>query len=172
MANLRKMLGSPESDYIVSIRKLMETQSKSTIARWCIDYARAEILPIYKKTYPEDTRGEAALAAAELWLNGELKLPRVKRLILSAHAAAREAEQHPAAQAAMRAVAQAASVIHVPSHALGLVYYGTGALAYERLGINESNETYEHAAAADCYRMEESLRAVSVPNEPDPALFK
>ena len=172
MAKLRKMLGSPNSLYVVSIRQLMETQSKTTLAQWCLDYARTEVLPIYKKAYPEDTRGELALDAAARWLTGELKLPQVKKQILSAHGAAREAEGDPAAQAAMRAVAQASSVIHVPSHALGLVYYGTAALAYAHLGINQSEETYDQAAAKASSRMEESLRSVSVKDELHPVLFK
>lgn len=162
MARLKKTMGSPDSPCVRSIRQLMATQSKSTIARWCLDYARNEILPIYEKAYPGDTRGREALAGAELWLAGSVKLPLVKKLILEAHAAAREAEDTPAAQAAMRAAAHAASVIHVASHALGIVYYGSCALVYDRLGLMESNETYEKAAALECARMEAALEAISV----------
>lgn len=38
MAKLRKMLGSADSPYIVSLMRLIETQSKETIAGWCLDY--------------------------------------------------------------------------------------------------------------------------------------
>lgn len=50
MAKLRKMLGAVDSPYIISLMRLIETQSKSTIANWCINYAEKFFLPIYNKT--------------------------------------------------------------------------------------------------------------------------
>jgi hypothetical protein len=90
-------------------------------------------------------------------------------LILETHAAAREAEDHPAAQAAARTVGQAAATIHAPTHSLGLALYGALAIAYQRAGINEKWEVYEQIAAGECVKMEAALRAVSVQNEPNPA---
>ncbi|MDV4151970.1 hypothetical protein R0131_14170 [Clostridium sp. AL.422] len=48
MAKLRKMLGKADSPYIISLMKLIDTQSKNTIVRWCNEYAREHILPIEK----------------------------------------------------------------------------------------------------------------------------
>ena len=158
MNRLRKMLGRTDSPYVVSFRRLLDAQSKPVVAQWCIDYARNQILPIFKKAYPQDDRGDAALNAATLWLVGEVKLPVVRKQILNAHTAAREAAQDPAAAAAMRAVAQSASVVHVVSHALGIVHYGCCALVYDRLGLTESDEVYEDAAARECAKMEDSFR--------------
>lgn len=169
MPKVRKMLGKKDSPYILSLMSLISAQSKDTAARWCIDYARGELLPIYQKSYPGDGRGEAALEAADRWLSGELKLPVVKKLILEAHAAAREAEGNPAAQAAMRAVGQAASVVHVVTHALGIAFYGAAAIAYDRVGLEEKPEVYELIAAQECAKMEAALAAIAVPNEPSPA---
>jgi hypothetical protein len=60
-----------------------------------------KIVPIYEKTYPNDKRPMNALNAANEWLAGNVKLPVVKNIILNeCHAAAREAEANPAAQAA------------------------------------------------------------------------
>lgn len=39
MAKLRKMLGAADSPYILSLMSLIETQSKTTIGDWCVDYA-------------------------------------------------------------------------------------------------------------------------------------
>jgi hypothetical protein len=168
----RKMLGKADSPYIISLMRLIETQSKTTIAGWCIDYAEEHILPIYESAYPGDTRPRDALNAARDWFAGELKLPVVKRLILAAHAAAREAEENPAAQAAARAVGQAASIVHVPSHSLGIAFYGAAAVAYARVGTGEKPEVYEEIAAEECARMEAALRAVAVPDEKNPAKIK
>lgn len=169
MAKLRKMLGAADSPYIVSLMRLIETQSKATIASWCLDYAEESMLPIYKKSYPDDTRPELALNAARDWLDGKLKLPVVRALILDVHAAARQAEGNPAAQAAARALGQAASVVHVATHSLGLAFYGAAAVAYDRVGLNESPQVYDSIAAEECAKLEAALRAIAVENEENPA---
>lgn len=170
MAKPRKMLGAADSPYIVSLMRLIETQSKTTLANFSIDYAEEYMIPIYLKTYPEDTRLQETLDAARAWLAGEVKLPFVKNLILnSAHAAAREAEEHPAAQAAARSVGQAAATIHAPTHSLGLAFYGAAAVAYDRVGVNESSEVYDAIAAEECAKIEAALRSIAVENEPNPA---
>lgn len=169
MAKPRKMLGSIDSTYIVSLMRLIETQSKATLANWSIGYAEEYILPIYENAYPADTRPRDALNSARDWLAGKIKLPAVKKLILDTHAAAREAENNPAAQAAARTVGQAAATVHAPTHSLGLAFYGAAAIAYSRVGTGESPEVYEEIAAGECAKMEGALRAVAVPDERNPA---
>ena len=169
MAYLRKTLGRPDAPYVQSLMALMQTQSKATLIRWCVAYARENVLPIYERAYSADGRPRQALDAAEAWLRGTLQFPLARKLILQAHAAAREAANHPAAQAAARAAAQAASSIHVPSHALGLAFYGAAAVAYDRLGLGEPAAAYEGIAAAYVSDMEAALRKAAVPNEPNPA---
>ncbi len=169
MAKLRKMLGGAETPTVVSLMRLIETQSKTTIANWCIAYTEKRILPIFESAYPADRRPRAALDAAKDWLDGKAKLPAVKRLILEAHAAAREAEEIPAAQAAARTAGQAAATVHSPRHSLGLAFYGAAAIAYDRAGTGESAEVYDKIAALECAEMEAALRAVAVEDEPNPA---
>lgn len=171
-AKLRKMLGKADSPYIISMMKLIETQSKTTIVNWCISYAEEHVLPIYEKAYPDDARPRKALEAARDWLAGKIKLPAAKKFILEAHAAAREAEDNPAAQAAARTAGQAASTIHVATHSLGLAFYGAAAIAYDRVGVNEKLEVYEQIAAEECAAMESALRCVAVENEENPAKIK
>lgn len=43
MAKVRKMLGKADSPYIVSLMRLIETQSKNTIVKWCNKYAPLHI---------------------------------------------------------------------------------------------------------------------------------
>lgn len=169
MPKPRKMLGAADSPYIVSLMRLIETQSKATIANWCIGYTEQHILPIYEKHCPEDKRPQNALIAAKDWLDGKIKLPVAKALILDCHAAAREAEENSTAQAAARAVGQASAVIHVPTHSLGMCFYGAAAIAYDRVGLHETAEAYDLIAAEECAKMEAALRAIAVENEPSPA---
>jgi hypothetical protein len=153
--------------------QLIETQSKPTLTTWCVDYAEKHILPIYKKSYPNDNRPQNALNAARDWLAGKVKFPEVKHIILNeAHAAAREAEENPAAQAAARTCGQAAATIHTPTHSLGLLFYGVAAIAYDRVGINQPPEVYEKIAAEEGTKMLAALQKIAVKNEPNPVKIK
>jgi hypothetical protein len=149
--------------------RLVETQSKATLADWCIGYSELRLLPIYESTYPDDLRPRETLAAAREWLGGRVKLPQAKAVILGCHAAAREADANPAAQAAARAIGQCASTIHSASHCAGLALYGALAAAYDTVGVNAAWPELEGFAAGECGRMEAALRAVAIENEPNPA---
>jgi len=163
------MLSDWQASYIQSLMRLIETQSKATLATWAVDYAEQVLLPLWSKYYPDDLRPQNALKAAREWLSGAIKLPQAKAAILECHAAAREASAHPVAQAAARAIGQCASTIHSARHCIGLAFYGALAVAYERLGTDAPWGQIEQCAAQECGRMEAALRAVSVENEPNPA---
>ena len=163
------MLNNWDAPYIQSLVKLIETQSKSTLAHWAVNYAGQVLLPLWCKHYPDDLRPQNALTAAKNWLSGAIKLPQAKKTILECHAAAREAEANPAAQAAARAIGQSASTIHTARHCIGLALYGALAVAYDSLGTNTPWNQLEQCAAAECGRMLDALRAVAVENEPNPA---
>jgi hypothetical protein len=170
MAKYRKMLNDIDAPYIQSLMRLIETQSKITLANWCIDYAEAVILPIYEKHRSGDYRPRHALNAAREWLLGNMKLPEVKKIIMNeCHAAARESDDNPTAQAAARTCGQTAATIHAPTHSLGLALYGALAIAYDKLGIDASWNALVGIAAEECEKMEAALKAVAVENEPNPA---
>jgi len=167
---IRKMLGAADSPYIISLMRLIETQGKATIANWCMDYCEEHILPIFEKHCPGDGRPRMAISAARDWFDGKKKLPEVKNIILhECHAAARELDGNPAAQAAARACGQASACFHTPTHSLGLAFYGAAAIAYDRVGLDETPEIYDRIAAEECAKMEATLRAVAVENELNPA---
>lgn len=170
---LRKMLGAAEDPHILALMKQIDTQSKETVANWCLDYAETALLPIYENRCPGDLRPRHALQAARDWLAGKVKLPYVKSIILKeAHAAARERGDDPAAQAAARALGQAASTVHTVTHALGIAFYGAAAIAYDRLGTEAGPEAYAALAREQGEALLESLRAVSVEDEPNPVQAK
>ena len=118
MPKVRKMLSDWDAPYIQPLVKLIETQSKTTLANWAVDYAGRVMLPLWSRYYPDDPRPQNALNAAREWLSGAIKLPQAKAFILECHAAAREAENTPAAQAAARAIGQSASTIHSATHCI------------------------------------------------------
>jgi hypothetical protein len=118
---LRKMLGDVNSPSCVALRELIDTQSKETIRKWCLGYATDKILPIFEKHCPDDTRPRGAVNAAYEYIDGKVKFPVVKNIILNeCHQAARELDSNPTAQAAARAVGQGSAVVHTLTHSLGL----------------------------------------------------
>nr|WP_308623997.1 hypothetical protein [uncultured Eisenbergiella sp.] len=88
------MLGAADSPYILSLMRLIETQSKTTIADWCVDYAKAHILEIYQKAYPQDERVPRVLAAYRQFRQGEdkvsagIKVAELKKAVARANGAA------------------------------------------------------------------------------------
>ncbi len=158
MVRQRKTIGS-SAPCLQTLRPLVATQSKATLAAWCLDYSEAHILPLYEREVPGDARPRQAIEAARAWLAGAIKLPAAKPVILACHAAAREAEGNPVAQAAARTVGQCASVIHSARHSLGLALYGAVAVALAELGPDAPWADLEVRAAAECARMEAALRA-------------
>ena len=169
MSKARKMLSDWHAPYIQSLMRLIETQSKTTLAIWAVDYSERVILPLWSISYPEDLRPQNALQAARQWMSGTIKLPQAKSAILECHTAAREADGNPAAQAAARAIGQCVSTIHSARHCIGLAFYGTIAVAYNRIGADAPWGQIEKCAAEECVRMEAALRDIAVENEPNPA---
>lgn len=169
MAPARKMLSDWEAPYIQSLMKLIETQSKSTLARWAVDYSERVILPLWNKYRPEDLRPQQALSAAREWLTGTIRFPQAKPAILACHEAARETEGNPVAQAAARAIGQSASTIHSARHCIGLALYGALAIAYDQLGTDETWPQLQQRTAETCGQMEAALREIAVADEPNPA---
>lgn len=169
MPKARKMLNDWGAPYIQSLVKLIETQSKSTLANWAIDYSQQHILPLWSKHCPVDQRPQKALNAAREWLSGTIKLPQAKKAISECHGAAREADGKPVAQAAARTIGQSASTIHSARHCIGLALYGALAVAYDQLGTDSPWSQIEQFAAEECRRMEAALHAVAVDKEPNPA---
>jgi hypothetical protein len=173
MKKLRKMLGQADSDYIIELMNLIDTQSKDTIAKWVLDYSEKVILPIYLKYYPDDNRPKMAIDASRDWFLGKKKLPEVKNIILNeCHAAAREHDDNPIAQAAARAIGQASATFHTPSHSLGLAFYGAAALAYENIGLDADDKTYDDFARKEVNKMIKALKDIAVENEPNKVKIK
>ncbi|NLW11231.1 MAG: hypothetical protein GX028_04350 [Clostridiaceae bacterium] len=174
MAKRKKMLSDMNASYIQSLMRLIETQSKTTLVRWAIDYAQEYLLPLFEKyteksDLPADIRPYQALMAAQAWLEGQIKLPEAKAAILRCHQSARENENSAAAQAAARAIGQCASTIHSARHCIGLALYGALALAYDQLGDDAQWEDLETASAAECANMQAALKKIAIANETDPA---
>lgn len=168
MAKLRKMLGSIEDPYIISLMRLIETQSKVTLATWAIDYAENNFLKIYEQDYPDDHRLYNVIAASKEFINGTRKLSEVKLLLKEAKQIAKEVEQNPVTYASVRAIATACATIQTPTNALGFTFYGAAALVYHLVGLSEDVKTYDELASIELEKMLKSLQSVAIENEEHP----
>lgn len=164
MAKLRKMLGDPRSQSCRAMMQLIETQNKTTLALWALEFAAQRYLPICRDAYPhmEEIVQECMQNVRE-----KAPLSRSKPLLREATALARE-DRGPAAQAAARAAATACSVMQTPTGALGFLFYGAAAWAYSHAGTDRSDEEYRALAEAEFAEAYRSLLACAVKDESDP----
>ncbi|MCL2707469.1 MAG: hypothetical protein FWE97_04855, partial [Dehalococcoidia bacterium] len=88
------------------------------------------------------------------------------------HAAARELEDNPTAQAAARAIGQGSAVVHTLTHSLGLYFYAAAAVAYDRVGFDAKCDVYAEIAEEVCLDYTNALHAIAVINETNPAKLK
>lgn len=168
MPKLRKMLGDIGHPTVVALMRLIETQSKATLARWATAEAELRYLPIYEKRPDASPIPRQTIEACRAHLNGALPLAELKPLLKQARTLA-AAETDPTAQAAARAIATGCATVTTPTNALGYLFYGAAAVAYDRAGLSESAETYDALAEEALDRALKSLQAVAIPNEPNPA---
>lgn len=169
MAKLRKMLGKIEEPEVVALMRLIETQSKETLAAWAADYTESQVLSIYEKAYAGDDRLRDMLWAVRSYLNGEKKLTELKVILRDGRKIAGEIEDNPAAQAAARAISTACAVVQTPTNALGFTFYTAAAVVYDRAGLEEKPDVYDAMASEELRNMRESLEAAAVPDEKHPA---
>ena len=162
MPRLHKMLGDARHPTVLSLMRLMETQSHETLVHWATACVRERYLPL-----SEDARLSAALAAAEGWLEGELSLKAAQAPLREARQAA-GAEADPVRQAAARAIATACAAIRTPTSALGFVFYGAAAAAYRQAGLDASKEVYDALADAELEALLFALQETAVADEPCP----
>jgi hypothetical protein len=173
MPKLRKTLGDVNAPATFALKELIDTQSKDTIRKWCLDYAENKMLPLFEKYSPGDNRPRNAVTAARDYIDGKVKFTVVKNIILNeCHAAARELDDNPIAQAAARAVGQGTSVVHALTHSLGLYFYAAAAVAYDRVGFEASQDDYAKIALEVCLDYTDALREIAVHDEPNPAKLK
>lgn len=168
MPKLRKMLGDISHPTVVALMRLIETQSKATLAHWTTDEAELLYLPIYERRLNASPIPRQVIAACRAHLDGALPLAALKPLLKQARTLA-AAEADPTAQAAARAIATGCATITTPTNALGYLFYGAAAVAYDRAGLSESAETYDALAVEALDRALKRLQAVAIPDELNPA---
>lgn len=159
MANLRKMLGKADDVEIVTLMRQIETQSKTTLARWAADCAKNWYLPITQAADPTDLCLSQLLDTVRACLEGKATQKQLKEQLR---------EGRGLAQAAARAIVTACGVLQTPTNALGFCFYGAAAATYHELGLERSAADYGRCARVELQRLSQALEQVMVPDEADP----
>ena len=147
----RKMLGDPNGPLCREMMRQIETQSRDTLANWALDFAQKRYEPIFREQRPED-----------------LRMLQLLTLCQAARKALGELAQEPVAEAAARAIVTACGVYQTPTNALGFLFYGAAAVVYHQEGLSQTAEYYEQRAQREWKTAIQSLKEVSVAEEPNP----
>lgn len=118
MPKLRKMLGRADMPVCLALMRLLDTQSRRTVAGWAIRITSEVCLPVYEAHSPQgpDLRADVqdcARCAAEGGRPAAVK-PQLRALAQIARV-----EKDPVAQSAARAIATACAALQTPTGALG-----------------------------------------------------
>ena len=172
MQKLRKMLGDIESSQSAALMRLIETQSKKTLAAWAVSYAKENYLEIYESRCPEDLRLREAVSACEGFLKGLLSNQEIKSILKETRQIAQNQKDDPIAQAAARAVSTACGTLQTPTNAYGFLFYGAAAVSYSKAGLDQRAEKYDQLAEEEFEKALCSLRQAAIPDEAHPAKIK
>lgn len=177
MPKPRKMLGDAEDPAVRELMGVIETQSVHTLAGWAASYVEERYMPILRRRGVSDARLDDAIIAVRSFADRTATLTATKPAIRAAREAARAISatagtDDPAAVAAAQAVATACATPQTPTSALGFVFYGAAAVAYDKVGWDRPATEYEEWADGEFRHAAATLRECSVPDEPDPATIR
>ena len=111
-----------------AMSELVRQSDHRVLALWAADCAE-RVLPLFEARFPDDDRPRRAIDdIREFARTGRFSMAAVRSSSLSAHAAARQADEGSAARFAARAAGQAVATAHVPTHAPGAALYAAKAV--------------------------------------------
>lgn len=160
---LRKMLGENDWEECREMMRVIETQSKETLALWGLSYVKENYMPILRKI-ENNTKMEELIELCESTIRENKDWKEVKGLLKEGRQMA-SAIKNPIAQAAAKAISVACAIFQTPTNALGFIYYGAAAKAYDCLGTDKTEQEYEIVAKEEWKKVLESLKNIMIENE-------
>ena len=135
-----QVLFSKDSEYLQDLSLLFSQLEHRAITLWAFEFAE-ETIEKLKMKYPNESRPQEALAAAQLWAAGKVKMRQAQRKILDCHAFAKEISSKEDI-AMCHAVGQACATVHTAGHAIGYPIYDLTSIVFE-YGIENCAEPVE-----------------------------
>lgn len=162
------MLGDINDPVIVSLMRLIETQSADTLANWALNYVENNVINIFESEYPNDKRVYCIIIAARKYLKGEKTLEEFKSILKEGKEIIEDVSENTVGLASIRAILTACATKYSPTNALGYTFYSVAAIVYNKKGLLESREIYDSLAKEEFYKILESLKMVAIINEKNP----
>ena len=147
--------------------QLIETQSRTTLARWAIAYAEQTCLPLYEAAHPGEDALRNLAAACAAGPDAKAIKPQLRELAALARGGNRPGGPTRYLRVA-KAIATACAVWQTPTNALGFLFYAAAAIVYAREGTGYPPAYYDTPAEAAWQAALASLQAAALPNEPNP----
>lgn len=168
MVKLRKMLGDINDLVVISLMRLIETQSADTLARWALSYVETNVVSIFEHEYPNDKRIDYIIIATREYLNGGRTLKELKNILKDGKEIIKDVSKNALGITSLRAVLTACATKYSPTNALGYTFYSVAAIVYNKIGLLESKEIYDSLAKEEFDKILKSLKSVAVINETNP----
>jgi len=146
-----------------AIAELVAKVDHRALGTWAADCAE-RVLPLFEREHPLDDRPRQAITDLREWVRtGTFHMADVRRSSLSAHAAARGAEENGPARFAARACGQAMATTHASAHSIAAAIYAAKAVWAADPGNATENVFREREWQ---YRRLLELQNSSTPTEP------
>ena len=136
----------------------LDERDQEFLVLWAADCAE-HVLPYFEEKYPKDDRPRNAVEAGHGWARGEISTAEVRAAALTAHAAARDADQG-SARAAARAAGHAAATAHVAAHAAN---YAVSAASFPGAAVPADSAPAAGERDLHYRRLPEHLRGAAFP---------
>lgn len=140
LKNKRQILLSRDSDLLIPLELLINSQNRKTITLWALDLAK-ESSDFLVKKYPDEKAIKEVVEFSKKWAEGMIKMPAAKGKILECHDVAKRLDNK-SDIALVHAVAQGCSVVHTVKHAMGYPIYELTSIIYT-MGIDNCKEAVE-----------------------------
>ncbi len=121
----------------------LELAQHRQLAVWAAACAE-HVLHFFESENPLDQRPKVAIETTRLWADGKATVGDAQRASVSAHGAARAAQEG-AARFAARAAGQAVATAHMADHSQGAAWYGLKAVfsASQNLALMETEQSWQ-----------------------------
>lgn len=118
-----------DSELLQPLDQACKQAGRQVVVLWGLDYAN-RLAQELQPRYPDALIISDVVDKATCWAQGKCKMPEAKRMILDIHAFAKTIDDKKDI-ALCHAIGQACSVVHTPTHALGLPIYQITAMVHQ-----------------------------------------
>lgn len=161
LKNNNKILFYRDSLVLQELLKLIRLQNHRTLVLWAFMTVE-KIVDKLKIKFPNEKRIDNAIELCKQWAQGEVKMPVAKKAILEVHQIAKEIDDA-VDIALIHAIGQGCAVVHVETHAVGIVVYELSAIVI-KFGIKNCAELIDEKLSQYISDLKLCIKKAKEPN--------